>query len=107
MTEKSKCFTLSFRPDNYIAHLKEANAVQWEEYSKIYDKEKDAYFSTTVPVVNTILAHGDATMPLMFIIDGEIVDGVIGDLLLDPDDDASTKDTALRAFNLAELLWPC
>jgi hypothetical protein len=100
MTENSKFFKHPFRPDNYVAHLKSTHAARWEEYSKLCDKEKDAYFSSTVPVLNTMLAHVDTTMSLTFIIDGEIVEGVIGDLLLDPDDDASTKDTALRAFKL-------
>jgi hypothetical protein len=49
-----------------------------------------------------MLAHVDTNLPLPFIIDGEIVDGVIGDLLLDPDDDAVTRDTVLRAFKLAD-----
>jgi hypothetical protein len=41
-------------------------------------------------------------MPLTFIIDVEIVDGVIGNLLFDPDDDAVTKDTGLRTFRRAD-----
>jgi hypothetical protein len=48
--------------------------------------------------MNTVLAHVETSFPLTFIIDGEIVDGVIGDLLLDPDDDAVTRDTAVRVF---------
>jgi hypothetical protein len=48
--------------------------------------------------MNTMLAHVDTNMQLKFIIDGNILDGVIGDPLLDPDDDTVTRDTALRDF---------
>jgi hypothetical protein len=62
------------------------------------DKENYAYFSSTFPLMNTMLAHVDTNMQLKFIIDGNILDGVIGDPLLDPDDDTVTRDTALRDF---------
>jgi hypothetical protein len=101
-TENSKFFTHPFRSDNYVAHLKSTHAARWKKYSKLSDNEKAAFFSSTLPVVNTMLAHVDTTLPLTYIIDGEIVDGVIGDLLLDPDDDSVTRDTALRAFKLAD-----
>jgi hypothetical protein len=101
-TENSRFFTPPFRPDDYVAHLKSNHAAGWEEYSKLSVKANDAYFSSTLPVENTMLAHVDTTLPLTFIIDGEIVEGLIGDLLLDPDDDAVTRDTPLRAFKLAD-----
>jgi hypothetical protein len=101
-TENSKFLTLPFRPDNYVTHLKSTHAARWDEYSKLSDIEKAAYFSSTSPVENTMLAHVDTILPLPFIINGEIVDGLIGDPLFDPDDDAVTRDTVLRAFKLAD-----
>jgi hypothetical protein len=96
VTENPKFFTHPFPPDSYVAFLKSTPGARWEEYFKLSDIEKDTY------VFNCACCEHDTgpsrhNYAAMFIIDGVIVDRVIGNLLIDGDDDAVT-----RAFKLVD-----
>jgi hypothetical protein len=101
-TENTKFFKKPFRPDNFVAHLTTTHAKLWSEYKSLSDEDKDAYMTSPVPVTNTMLAHVETTEALRFTICGDIVENLIGGLLFDADEDCVTRETALKAFTLAE-----
>jgi hypothetical protein len=50
-------------------------------------EQKRTFFQTTIAFVNTLESHfGMREQPLVFKINKEIVDVIIGDMLFDPDD---------------------
>jgi hypothetical protein len=51
-----------------------------------------------------MLAHVETNEALSFTISGDIVKSLIGVLLFDANDNCITRETALKAFTLAELL---
>ena len=100
-TSNIKYFS-SFRADNYKTHLKAQHPQKWSEYQRVNQDSvaADEIFNTDVPFVNTLDAHLDIEKPQSYVINGKIVDTIIGDMLFDPedDDDEVSKQQALSMF---------
>jgi hypothetical protein len=100
-TRNVKYFT-TFRTDGYKRHLSNAHSTLWAQYQVISsDKGKEEFFSD-VPVsfVNSIDSHlENQKNHIRVVINGPIVETVVGDLLFHPDDVQSvTRERALQQF---------
>ena len=100
-TNNVKYFT-TFRTDGYKRHLSTAHSEYWAEYQKIPTSEGKEQFFKNVPVafVNTLDAHLEKQPNrLRTLINGPIVETVVGDLLFHPDDvESVTLQRALQQF---------
>jgi hypothetical protein len=70
------------------------------EYDVLCNEKKKSYFEQRVSRNNTLHAHFDGENAYVFSVSKDIVDVIIGDMLFDPDDDASTstREKALSVF---------
>ena len=68
----------------------------FDEYSNLANDDKKKYFDRA-NFNNTLTAHFDGEKSLVFIINQDIVDVIIGDMLFNPDDEESapTRERAL------------
>jgi hypothetical protein len=91
-----KSFKVAFRPALLTQHLEGQHSFEWTEYQTLAATEKESFFKSVVPVVNTLNAHfvgaGDQ---LFFNIDVPIVKTIIRKLLFDPDANDETVESAL------------
>jgi hypothetical protein len=104
-TKNVKYFT-TFRADGYKRHLYTAHSVQWEEYQQILTNEDKENFFKKVPLVavghNTVDAvhmEEEQANHIRVLINGPIVETVIGGLLFHPDNvENVTRECALQLF---------
>ncbi len=73
----------------------------FDEYSNLANDDKKKYFDRA-NFNNTLAAHFDGEKSLVFIINRDIVDVIIGDMLFNPDDEESapTRERALNIFKI-------
>jgi hypothetical protein len=83
----------------YTQHLEGQHSFKWTEYQALAATEKGSFFTSVVPVVNTLNAHfvgaGDQ---VFFNIDVPIVETIIRKLLSAPDANDQTVESALMMF---------
>ena len=100
-TANVKYFKAPFRVQYYKSHLKQ-HATKWEEYQTLSDEEKRNYFiSQNEPYVSTLNAHFENydRKEMEFVLDARIVDGIIDELMYDPEDcENVSKQRALSIF---------
>ena len=101
LTSNVKYFSL-FWADNCKAHLKAQHPQKWSQYQKFIKDSvaTDDFFNSDVQFINTLETHFDIEKPQSYVIDGKIVDKIIGDMLFDPEDedDEVSKQQALSMF---------
>jgi hypothetical protein len=102
-TENVQYFKVPFRADNMKKHAELQHLEAFEEYSRLGDSEKKAFFDDKVARNNTLHAHFDGENALRFLIKQGIVDVIIGDMLFDPDD-VDTAPTRARALEIFKLI---
>ncbi|KAI2514226.1 hypothetical protein MHU86_119 [Fragilaria crotonensis] len=102
-----KMFSKPWRPDHMKTHMVEQHQQRFEEYAALPPGEKASYFVTCAggkPEVSNFFRPAitnDSTVNVW--IDRSIVEGIIGNMLFDPDDDDSlTKERFLSVFKLQE-----
>ena len=103
-----KMFSKPWRPDHMKTHMVEQHQQRFEEYSALPPGEKSSYFVTCAggkPEVSKFFRPGaitnDSTINVW--LDRSIVEGIIGNMLFDPDDDDTlTKERFLSVFKLQE-----
>ncbi|BBN02006.1 hypothetical protein Mp_2g11970 [Marchantia polymorpha subsp. ruderalis] len=92
----------TFRTDGYKRHLGTAHAEQWTEYQRILTDEGKEQFFKNIPVafVNRLDAHlENQGNHIRVLINGTIVETVLGDLLFNPDDiESMSRERALQQF---------
>lgn len=91
----------TFRTDGYKRHLTSAHSEKWEEYKTLITAADKEQFFKSVPTafVNTLDAHFETSSHLRVLINGNIVEVVVGDLLFHPDDlEGVTHERALELF---------
>jgi hypothetical protein len=94
--ETSTRFKVPFRPPLYTQHLEGQHSFKWTEYQALAAAEKESFFNSVVPIVNTLNAHSvGAGDQLFFSIDVPIVETIIRKLLFDPDANDETVKSAL------------
>ncbi|PTQ41741.1 hypothetical protein MARPO_0033s0135, partial [Marchantia polymorpha] len=104
-TENIKSFTRPFRTDNYVQHFSRQHKARWDPFKILARNQKATFFQRNAPVRhrNTIPSHfvGNQTAMQLYI-NKAIVDIIIGDILLDQDDDDGLpnmcRERALRIF---------
>lgn len=91
-------WTSPFRYDNIEHHMRTQHPSQWDQYSKLVTEEEQEHFlgSVAEPFRNTLLAHfefgSQGERDLVFNINADIVEHLIGDLLYSPDSDGERDD---------------
>ncbi|MEL7520150.1 MAG: hypothetical protein AAGJ80_00800 [Cyanobacteria bacterium J06553_1] len=110
-----KYYSRPWRADNIKRHLELQHSSKWEEYCSLSVQEKESYFSTrlTAEMVNmrsfvqpepNAKSTSSAKTKLLFTIDREVVEKVIGDLLFDPEaedpesEPGKARTNALKIF---------
>ena len=92
-TSNDKYYTAPWCTDNFVSHLHKQHATMWEEYKKLTNEEKKAYFVTSetpepvnlrsfVQPEGSVKAQIIAKQKCSFIIDGDIISKIIIDLLI-------------------------
>ncbi|OWZ12921.1 hypothetical protein PHMEG_00013840 [Phytophthora megakarya] len=112
-TSRVRSFSAPWRPDNMKRHMEQQHPMRWDEYQKLGDGEKRAYFSTArasredlmmadvavAPMVSeptpSTDAHSIATQSRAFLIDRDIVDELIAGVLFQ-----ATNDEYRNAWNV-------
>jgi hypothetical protein len=98
----TKNFKVPLRPALYTHHLVGQHSFKWTEYQALEATEKESYFISVVPVVNTLNAHfAGAGDQLLFNIDVPIVKTIIRNLLFGPYANDETVESDLM------MLEPC
>ncbi|KAG6620128.1 uncharacterized protein IUM83_05833 [Phytophthora cinnamomi] len=102
-TSRVRTFTMPWRPDNMKRHMEQQHPQRWEEYQKLGDGEKRAYFSngraaredmvmpatsgdvSVAPIVSeptpSVEAHAVAAQFRTYLIDRDIVEELIAGVL--------------------------
>ena len=98
-TSNLKTFGPVFRPENYRIHLNSEHSTKWEAYCALSPELKGSYFDG-IPFTNTIISHLERGCDaVVYTIDKDIVDIIIGDILWNPNDiDGLTYENAMRLF---------
>ena len=86
-TTRRKYFE-TFRTDNYVQHLKQQHEQKWSEYTKLCggEEQEDLFKAVDVAFANIIEANFDGSGTLQLTINNRIVEVIIRDILLNPDD---------------------
>ncbi|KAI2502195.1 hypothetical protein MHU86_12247 [Fragilaria crotonensis] len=105
-------FTKPWRQDHMKTHMLDQHAQRFEEYVALPSGEKEAFFDTTSvgAAKQAVLAAkfsrpvaNDASLNVW--VDKAIVEGIIGNMLFDPDDDDTlTKERFMSVFKIQEQL---
>ena len=113
ITANEKYFSGPWRADNFLSHLKKQHPTKWPEYQVLSVEEKKGFFVTNetpeavmlrsfVQPEGSMKARIIAKQKCKFIIDSDIVNIIIGELLLDEPVDGAPVDEArknsLKAF---------
>ncbi|CAM6076114.1 unnamed protein product [Sphagnum tenellum] len=85
-TENTKYYSTPFRKENYEKHNSNQHPVEWEKYKKASKEEKMEFFETmkSISIERFICTSGDI---LEFIVDSKIVENIVAQLFLPPNDD--------------------
>lgn len=95
----TKYFKKPFRAELYKQHLIGQHSAKWKEYCELPLDRKDAFFEV-VPIGSTLHSHFvGASDQLFFDINPSIVDVIIGDLLIDEEDENTSVDSVLSVFD--------
>jgi hypothetical protein len=99
-TKSVKFFTAPFRADNYKQHHTMQHPSQWEQYQRLSDDDKTSFFENVRPAKETLHHYfSGAQVTLTFLINGPIVDVIIGEMLWDTEDiDGETHSRMMGAF---------
>ncbi|KAF1775709.1 hypothetical protein GQ600_1706 [Phytophthora cactorum] len=110
-TSRVRSFSAPWRPDNMKRHMEQQHPMRWEEYQKLQDGEKRAYFSTREDIV--MPGEDVAVSPMVseptpsaeayvlaaqyraFLIDRDIVEELIAGVLFQ-----TTNDEYRNAWNV-------
>ena len=111
---KIKFFTKPWRQDHMMSHMLTQHSERFKEYSALPLLQKESFFDVAGGIGNQEAKAvkffskpvANETRINMWI-DKSIVEGIIGDLLFDPDDDDTlTKERFLSVFKLQEETAP-
>ena len=96
-----------YRPQNFRKHNENCHESRWSEYEGLSESEKKSYFFAEVPYANTIQAHFILNSKSVILsIDKNVVEILIGDMLLDygEDDDevANANERSMSLFKEKE-----
>ncbi|CAI5710255.1 unnamed protein product [Hyaloperonospora brassicae] len=109
-TENIKSFTKPFRTDNYVHHFSRQHKARWDQFKILARDQKATFFQRNAPVRhrNIIPSHFDGNQSAMQLyINKAIVDFIIGNLLLDQDDDDGLPNMCReRALRIFEDIYP-
>ncbi|KAG3144586.1 hypothetical protein PI124_g5209 [Phytophthora idaei] len=110
-TSRVRSFSAPWRPDNMKRHMEQQHPMRWEEYQKLQDGEKRAYFSTREDIVMpgedvavspmvseptpSAEAYALAAQYRAFLIDRDIVEELIAGVLFQ-----TTNDEYRNAWNV-------
>jgi hypothetical protein len=108
-TDKIKLFSTPYRPENFRKHMEGQHAGQWTHYHTLSRYLQKEYFNEKVKAANIFkFAHTDSDT-LEITIAKNIVDELIENLYLHPEDDADdgdgapmSKANAMKLFKLNE-----
>lgn len=76
-------FTPPFRTDNFLSHLRDQHASQWDELCNCNEKSKKSFFDVQFPFVETIAYHfGAHEPPLVLDMCPTIIDKIVKPMLL-------------------------
>jgi hypothetical protein len=101
-SERVKYVKAPFRKENYSSHHRRIHSTQWAEYRELEPSAKKSFFDigTISGSQKTMLASAAPRTPqLRVLIDKDIVDVIIGEMMLRPDDiDGITRARLLESF---------
>jgi hypothetical protein len=91
-----KSFKVAFGPALLTQHLEGKYSFKWTDYQTLAATEKESFFKSVLPIVDTLNAHFDeGGDQLFFNIDVPIVETIIRKLLFVPDANDETVESAL------------
>ncbi|ETN22153.1 hypothetical protein PPTG_02175 [Phytophthora nicotianae INRA-310] len=97
-TANTKYFKLPFRPEQYRSHLTGQHLNRWEHYLKLSTDAQNVYFDELQSFRSSIHSFvNENQAPVVTCIDRDIVDKIVGQILLDDDDEDSAWTRAKRS----------
>jgi hypothetical protein len=101
-SERVKYVKAPFRKDNNSSHHRRIHSTQWAEYRELEPSAKKSLFDIGTIFGSQTTMHASAaprTPQLRVLIDKDIVDVIIGEMMLRPDDkDGITRAHLLESF---------
>ena len=88
-SDRVKYFQAPFRKENYSLHAKRMHSAKWTEYCDLDTGAKKSFFDIGSSSGSQATMHafaGPHGLPLRALIDKDIVDIIIGDIMLHPED---------------------